>query len=363
MLAQPRRIRRDQSLRVHQEAARARLGHGQSLARHLQAAQVGDADGRAAGAVEHDAVIAQPVATDAARAQHARHGHRRGALDVVVEAAHAIAVALQQRNGRLVGEVLELDAAAREHLLHRHHEFLHEGVVLGAGDAALPQAGVQRILQESLVVGAHVQRHGQRGLGRHATERRVQRQLADGNAHAAHALITQTQDAFAIGHHDEAHVILGPVLQHLADAALAVQAHIQAARPAHDVSELLARLAHGGRVHQRHQARRIAAQHGEEQALVVVGQFAEVDVLVQIGGALLHLALHAQQLVGRRAHAVGQQAHQPKRLALVLGEGGSLVQTCVQEDVATVRHRGSLIRRALTRPWSRDPTRCASTHP
>ena len=53
-----------------------------------------------------------------------RHGGR--ALDVVVEAEHAIAVLVQQRVGVGRQEVLELDQRARVALLHGPHELVDE---------------------------------------------------------------------------------------------------------------------------------------------------------------------------------------------------------------------------------------------
>ena len=46
-----------------------------------------------------------------------------------------------------VGEVLELDAAAREDFLHGGHELVEEVVVLSPPDARLAQAEVERIVQ------------------------------------------------------------------------------------------------------------------------------------------------------------------------------------------------------------------------
>ncbi len=67
------------------------------------------------------------------------------ALDVVIVAAHLVAVTGQQSNGIDAGPVLEVDATVREHFLHRLHELIHERVQLLACGAPLPQADVERI--------------------------------------------------------------------------------------------------------------------------------------------------------------------------------------------------------------------------
>ena len=79
---------------------------------------------------------ASGAAGDAQGGEDAAEGDGGGALDVVVEAADAVAVALEQRGGVGQGEVLELDARVREHVLHGGDELLEELVVGGAGDRA-----------------------------------------------------------------------------------------------------------------------------------------------------------------------------------------------------------------------------------
>src|SRR4051812_38220967 len=83
-----------------------------------------------ARAERQDDLVAQVLAGDAQRREQTRERHRRGALDVVVEAAHPIAVALQDAEGVHVGEVLELDQDAREHLVGGGDELVDERVEL-----------------------------------------------------------------------------------------------------------------------------------------------------------------------------------------------------------------------------------------
>jgi hypothetical protein len=55
--------------------------------------------------------------------------HRGRALDVVVEATHPVAIAVQQAEGVGVPEVLELDHGLREYLLRRQDEFVQKLIV------------------------------------------------------------------------------------------------------------------------------------------------------------------------------------------------------------------------------------------
>ena len=326
-------VRGDQAAAVDEPAARVGIRVGHAFAHHLLADQVRDADGCAACAEEEVGVVAEPLVEDAVCSEEAGHGHGSRALDVVVEAADLVAVARQERHGGAVGEVLELDAAAREDLLHRLHELVEERVVLRALDALHAQARVERVLEERLVVGAEVEHHRQRVLRGHARARRVEGELADGDAHAADAEVAEAQDALAVGDDDEPHVLLRPVPQHVLDAALALEAHVEALGAAHDVPELLARLAHGGGVDERHVLGRVARQQLVVEALVAVLELREEDVLVERRGLLRQLDALALKLRLLVLHAVRQQADQAEALALVLAERGSLVEARVVEEV------------------------------
>ena len=64
----------------------------------------------------------------------------------------AVAVLREQPERVVIGEVLELDDAAREHLLRGVDEFLDERVVRVAGQPLLRQADVERVVAQRLVV-------------------------------------------------------------------------------------------------------------------------------------------------------------------------------------------------------------------
>lgn len=87
-----------------------------------------------------------------------------------------------------------------------------------------------------------------------AGQRGVQRQLSYGDTHALSTQVTQAEYPLAVRDDDRPHVLLGPVLQDLVDVALVVDAYEEASRPAIHQAELLTRLTHGRRVHQRHHA-------------------------------------------------------------------------------------------------------------
>ena len=137
-----------------------------------------------------------------------RGRHRRGPLNVVVERAQAVAIALQQARRVDAGEILPLQKDVRPPAFDSTHEGLDKIVVLLAADALVLPADVDGIVEQRLVVGAHVEQHGQAMFGRNAAQRRVERHFADGNAHAARALIAEAEDAFSVADHNAAHLVV-----------------------------------------------------------------------------------------------------------------------------------------------------------
>jgi len=76
----------------------------------------------------------------------------------------------------------------------------------------------------------------------------VEDELADGNGHAAGALITKAKDALVIRDDDQPDVTLTEVAEALGDLTAVVGADEQAARAAVDMAVLLAGQAHRGGV-------------------------------------------------------------------------------------------------------------------
>ena len=70
------------------------------------------------------------------------------------------------------------------------------------------QPDVEVVVEQGLVVGADVEADGQRRGRMDAGGRRVERELADGDAHAARALVAEAEDALVVGDDDEAHVVV-----------------------------------------------------------------------------------------------------------------------------------------------------------
>ena len=212
-----------QALAVEQPAAGPGLFRPQAFLHHGGRDGTGDTDARLAGAVKQDSLLRQLAAADTQRPQQPRQGHRAGALDVVVEQADPVAVVLQQAEGVAIAKVLQLDQGAGEGVLYRADEFLHQGIVGLAALAPALQAQVQGIVEKVLVIGAHVQGDRQALGGMDAGAGGVQGQFAHRDAHARGPQVAQSENALAVGNHDDARVAVRPVVQDFANPAALIQ--------------------------------------------------------------------------------------------------------------------------------------------
>ena len=213
-----------------------------------------DADARRARAQDHHALLAPAgCRIRCAPGDERRHRHRGGALDVVVERRQDVAIALEQRERVALLEVLPLEEGLREAAPDGVHELLDQLVVVGAAQPGMPPPEVELVVEQGLVVGADVEADRQRLAGVDAGGRGVERELADGDAHAAGALVAQPEDALVVGDDDQAHVVVRDVGQHRLDAPAVVGRDPEAAGAPEDVAVL------AGRPRRRSACRRWAA--------------------------------------------------------------------------------------------------------
>ena len=119
----------------------------------------GDADGRGAGPQEQDTLAGQ-AALLTSGGEHPGDDHGAGALDVVVEAREAVAVALQDAEGVVLLEVLPLHDGGGIDASDRLDERLEHLVIRRAAQARGAVAQVQRIVEGFLAVGPDVEGDG-----------------------------------------------------------------------------------------------------------------------------------------------------------------------------------------------------------
>jgi hypothetical protein len=85
---------------------------------------------------------------------------------------------------------------------HRIDEDGDKFVVFGAAHALMLPADIERVGQVLFVVGADIEQDGQRGRRMQPGAGGIERQLADGDAHAAGALVAEAEDTLAVADHD-----------------------------------------------------------------------------------------------------------------------------------------------------------------
>ena len=218
----------------------------------------------------------------------------------------------------------------------------------------MPPAEIEVVREQRAVVGADVQAHRQRRGGVDAGGGAVERALADGDAHAARALVAEAEDPLVVGDHDEADVAERCVAEDGVDPATVRRRDPEPARPPEDVTELLARAAHRRRVHDREELLEVVAEHAIEEVLVPVLERREADVLLERIALAPEVLEHAPRLLLDRVHRERQQAVEAERGALLGRERAALVvhglaqqMRAAMRDVRAVRlhhHHGRLLR-------------------
>ena len=218
----------DESLRIDHPATSARGLRRQSVVDHRRAQQVRDAGGSFTGAEAQDRLVRHAFAGDPQSGEHSSDSHGGGSLYIVVEAAHLLPIAAQQPERIVIGEVLELHDDTGKHVLRGGDEFLEEFVVRRARQPLLAQTEVQRIGEQRRIVGTDVEHDRQATKRMQSGAGRVQRKLADRNAHAVRAEVAEAENALTIGHHDHRRFAMRPVAHHLRDAAAVARADEEA---------------------------------------------------------------------------------------------------------------------------------------
>ncbi|CAM5616329.1 hypothetical protein SVIOM74S_07327 [Streptomyces violarus] len=327
-------LRRQFRARAHQQAVDVEdpepcrgLVLGQALLDHGRPDHVGDTDGGRPRAQDHQALLGQRSAGHVRGGGQGAERDGRRALDVVVEGEQPVPVAGEDRVRVGGGEVLPLEQRAGQLRLHRRDERLDHLVVIGAGQPAGAPAEVARVAEQVLVVRADVQQDRQGAGGVDATDRRVEAELADRDAHPADALVAQAEDALPVGDDDDVHVLVAvrAVAQDVPEAVPVLPRQEQPARPPVDLAETLAGLTHRRRVDDGQQFLQVLGHQTVEEHLVGVLELTQVDVPVE------GLVVAVERLVGaadplvQGLHGGRQQPVETELGALLPTEGGALV--------------------------------------
>src|SRR5262249_46786156 len=149
----------------------------------------------------------------------------------------------------------------------------------------------------------------------------VERELPDGDAHAAGALIAEAEDPLAIADHDGADAVIARMGQDLGDAMAVRKTEEEAAGLVPDLAEALAALADGGRIDQRQHLFDIVDQELVEQGLVRILEIAQKGVLLERRLIAAQRREAPGRLLLQASDMRRQQAMQMEGVALRLGEG------------------------------------------
>ena len=128
-------------------------------------------------------------------------------------------MARQQPEGVVCPKILPLQQQVVAQRLERTHHLVQQRLISGATQTAPTQALIGGVVQQLLVVGAHVQAQRQARVRVHARQTGVQQYLALADGQPPRAQVAQAQHSLAVGeHHTGDQVRLGPapqLLQHV----------------------------------------------------------------------------------------------------------------------------------------------------
>ena len=247
-------------------------------------------------------------------------------------------VAKARELGERVGlqKVFPLQDGVRVHAHHGVDESIDEVLIRASANPLVPQAEIQRVVQPLLIVRAHVEHDRQRQIRRDSGARGVEGQLPGRDPHPADPLIAEPEDPLAVGHDDDSRRprMVG---EDGVDLVALLVRDVEAARVAVDVRELLARLAHHRRVHDRHHLVDVVVEEAEEQRLVPVLQAGEVDVALERRLLDAIVLVHPGQLLVHGADGWRHQPVEAELCALRRRERRALVREGIAEQRLAAR--------------------------
>ena len=161
----------------------------------------------------------------------------------------------------------------------------------------------------------------------------VEVELADGDAHAAGALIAEAQDALAVRDDDEAHVLVGRLAQYVRDATAVVGRDPEAAAMAKHLAVHLAGPADRRRVDDREHLLEVLEDHAVVEDRVARLQIRQRDVFRERIRRVADVSDGARDLLFLRPNGAREQARETQRLPVLAREPGAAVVHVVVEQI------------------------------
>ena len=254
-------------------------------------------------------------------------------MNVVIEGEHLVAVAIENGTGVDAGKVFPLEKRGGKNLLDGSNEGVDEAVVVGAGDARVTPAEIFRVAETFLVVRANIENDGKSARGVYSADEGVERKLADGNAEAAHALVTDTENAFPIGDDDHIDFGIRVIAEERRNEMAERIRNEEAAWTPIDVAELLAAERDDRGVYDGQHLVDMSEKEPIEEDFIGVLQLAEIDVAFEVVRFAREGLIGTDALVIKGFDNRRKKTVEAETLALVFGEGGAFVQGRIVEEI------------------------------
>ena len=312
---------------VHDGDLLAGVLHGQAVRHHVVDDLVRHTQAGRTGAVDQNTRVEQVTVGELERGRDGRHDNSASALDVVVERGQLRSVAMQHGAAGGDAKVLVVQHGQREPLLDRLDEAVHKVPVLLSAHTLKLVAHVQVVVLEVDVVGADVQHHRQNTARVDTGTERHETQLGDGNTDAAHALVSNAQNALSVTQHNVVDVLV---------LAIGRQALVDGVR-VRNVQETALGLAEPVRVGGNGVSLGWSIDDGQHLADVVAHQLVVQDLVLDPHGReeivlgerrlqVLELGVRPFHLFLQRVDFARKKPQKPKRTALFLRERRALVE-------------------------------------
>ena len=159
-----------------------------------------------------------------------------------------------------------------------HHKLINKLIVAGAAHSFLAQTEVKRIGEVGGIIRADINHHGQRLFRRDTGASRVKRKFANGNAHAVHTLISETQNALTVGDHNHFYVVTVNIFQNFQNLPLVLHRDKKASGLQKVVAKLLTSFTHRRRVDDRHDFFNVVAHDLVEQGFIRVMKRIKIEI-------------------------------------------------------------------------------------
>ena len=231
-------------------------------------------------------------------------------------------------------EVLPLDDGRGKDPSHRVDERLEDLVVRPASQPRRSVAEIEWVLQQLSTVRPHIERYRQRPGRIDAGRGGIESELADGDRHPAGTEVPEAQDPLVVGHDDQPDLGIRGSPQDVVDAPEVVRRDPDTPRSPEDVAEVLTGTADGRRVDDGQEFFEVLRQDPVEERLVPILEGCQADVALEVVGLAADVLELEGDLLLDRVDTRRQEAAEAEHIALLVTEGGALVEERLADQLA-----------------------------